>query len=72
MGDKQKVNKRNRSFISGKPIGDDLRTLAITSIAEAGGDTDTRHVPRGVFSRVANTVKLSNTAVRNIMMGSLL
>jgi hypothetical protein len=66
MDDQASINKRSRSFTRGRAVGVDLRSLVITHIIEGGGDTDTRRVPRGVYSRVADTTTLSNTAVRNI------
>ena len=60
------VNKRNRSFINGQPVGNDLRSLVITHILEAGDNTDTGYIPRGVLSRVASQLKLSNTCAKQI------
>lgn len=64
--DKSSLSKSNRSFISGQPVGDDLRSLVVTLILEAGGDTENGVIPRGVLSRVASQLKLSKTCVKNI------
>ena len=64
--EKHRLSKRNGSFISGQPVGDDLRSLAITLILEAGGNTDSQYIPRGVLSSVASQLKLSKTCVKNI------
>ena len=66
LDEKHRLSKRNRSFISGQPVGDDLRSLAITLILEAGGNTDSQYIPRGVLSSVASQLKLSKTCMKNI------
>ena len=52
--------------MSGQPVGDDLRSLVITLILEAGGNIENEFIPRGVLSRVASQLKLSKTCVKNI------
>lgn len=66
MEDKLSLNKWNRSFINGQPVGDDLRHLVVTLILEAGGNSENKCIPKGVLSRVATVVKLSNTCVKHI------
>ena len=57
---KYNVNKRNRCFVHGPAVGDDLRRLVVTLIMEAGGNPENRFIPYGVLSRVADSVKLAN------------
>lgn len=63
---KSSTNKRNRSFINGQAVGNDLRSLVVTHILEIGGNTDTGYIPRGVISNVASQLRLSNNCVKNI------
>ena len=60
---KYNVNKRNRCFLHGPAVGDDLRRLMVTLIMEAGGNPENRFIPYGVLSRVADSVKLANSTV---------
>ena len=63
---KYNVNKRNRCFVHGPAVGDDLRRLVVTLIMEAGGNPENRFIPYGVLSRVADSVKLANSTVKAI------
>ena len=63
---KYNVNKRNRCFVHGPAVGDDLRRLAVTLIMEAGGNPENGFLPYGVISRVADSVKLANSTVKAI------
>ena len=63
---KYNVNKRNRCFVHGPAVGDDLRRLVVTLIMEGGGNQENRFVPHGVLSRVADSVKLANSTVKAI------
>ena len=60
------VSKRNRCYIHGQAVGDDLRSLVVSHIMEAGGNPESKYIPYGVVSRVARSVKLSNHAVKSI------
>ena len=60
------VSKRNRCYIHGQAVGDDLRSLVVSHIMEAGGNPENKYIPYGVVSRVARSVKLSNHAVKSI------
>ena len=60
------VSKRNRCYVHGQAVGDDLRSLVVAHIIEAGGNTENKYIPYGVVSRVAKCVKLSNHAVKSV------
>ena len=66
MDELGKISKKNRSYVQGQAVGLDLRTLVVTLIIESGGNTETGHVPLGILSCVANSVKLANSVVRKI------
>ena len=63
---KYNVNKRNRCFIHGPAVGDDLRRLVVTLIMEAGGNPENMLIPYGVISRVADSVKQAYSTVKAI------
>ena len=59
---KYNVNKRNRCFVHGPAVVDDLRRLVV----EAGGNPENMLIPYGVISRVADSVKQANSTVKAI------
>ena len=61
----EKVNKKGRTFVSGKCLGSDLRNLIIDDFIAAGGDPETQYFP-GKFKTIADKFKISNSTVRNL------
>ena len=59
-------NCHGRKFVNGRSCSNDLRNLIIAALIENGGDGITGKVPRGVFTQVAQQLKVSNTTVNKI------
>ena len=62
------ATKRNifgREYATGLGIGQDLRRLVIQEIIEAGGNTNSGEVPRGIYSVVSAKFRLNRQTVTN-------
>lgn len=61
----ERVSKKKRTFVSGKPLGNDLRSLIIDEIIHQGGNIITREYP-GTFSAIAEKFSVSNSTISNV------
>jgi transposase len=61
----EKVSKRKRTYVRGKPLGNDLRSLIIDEIIHSGGNIITREYP-GNFSAIAKRFSVHDSTVKNI------
>ena len=63
--DNFKINKLGRSYISGKPLSDDIRVLILDTIIENGGDSLTGYIPV-TYSEIAKRFCVSQQTVAKI------
>ena len=56
------VNSLGRSYISGKPLSKDLRSVIVDTIINEGGDPSTGQF-NGTYSSVARAVKVNHATV---------
>ena len=59
------VNSLGRSYISGKPLSKDLRSVIVDTIINEGGDPSTGQF-NGTYSSVAKAVKVNHATVAKI------
>ena len=62
---KEKINSKEKTFVNGGALSQDLRKLIVDEIVRNGGDIYTGYFP-GKFSLVANAFEVSRTTVKNI------
>lgn len=58
------VNQLCRHYENGKPVGKDLRALAIDELIKSGGNQHTGKLPYGAYTKVAKKLRLSHTSIR--------
>lgn len=61
----EKVSKKKRTYFSGKPLGEDLRSLIIDEIVRLGGNAVTQEFP-GTFSSIAKRFSVHDSTVKNV------
>lgn len=61
----EKLNKKGRTYIKGRPLGNDARQLVIDEMLQNGGDVFSGYFP-GKLRDVAAKFKISNSTVTNI------
>ncbi|CAB4017230.1 Ankyrin repeat domain-containing 34B [Paramuricea clavata] len=61
----EKVSERKRTYVRGKPLGNDLRSLIIDEIIHSGGNIITREYP-GNFFAIAKRFSVHDSTVNNI------
>lgn len=63
--DNFKINKFGRSYISGKPLSDDLRILILDTIQREGGDRTTGYCPVS-YAKIAERFSVSQQTIAKI------
>ena len=64
----ERRNKFGRSFKRGFKISNDLRRLTVDKCIEYGGNPEMITIPRGVYTKVAHDLKVSDNFVRKIWL----
>lgn len=64
----ERCNKFGRKFKSGHHLSLDLRSLIIDKCIEEGGNHELHTIPRGVYSKIAKDLKVSDFTVRKIWL----
>ena len=67
-----KTPNRKRTYVNGKPLSLELRSLIIDKIRNNGGDEETAKVPYGTFAIVASELNLHKTTVSKTWRNYLL
>jgi hypothetical protein len=60
------TNLKGREFTNGNALSDDIRTLIVADIEQGGGQKCTREVPRGIYTSIAGTYRISKSSVKNV------
>ena len=62
----EKLNSQGRSYVSGKPMGNDMRMAIVDKLKESGANVETRYVPKGELAQTSKYFKVSKSHVKNI------
>ena len=66
-----KAPNRKRTYVNGKPLSLELRSLVIDKIKKNGGDEETAKVPYGTFAIVASDLKPISTKPQSAKPGEI-
>ena len=58
-----KISSRNRQYVHGTSLTPEVKQLIVDKIKQFGGSVSTGNVPRGIFTKVADELSLSNPVV---------